>query len=69
MEFTDENIHVQCPNCSNQRLFDCGAASEGIIKIKCPCCKAVAVINLQHVSDSYKRKRLTAYKKIAANYI
>ena len=69
MEFTDEEIHVHCPNCSNQRLFDCGAASEGIIKIKCPCCKAVAVINLQHVSDSYKRKRLAAYKKIAAKCI
>ena len=69
MEYKDEEIHVHCPNCSNKRLFDCGAASEGIIKIKCPSCRTVAVINLQHVSESYKRKRLVAYKKAAASCV
>lgn len=62
---TDEDIHVHCPNCSNKRLFDCGLSSEGIIKIKCPCCKAVSVINLQHVTERQRRKKLKAYQKVA----
>ena len=69
VEFTDNEIHVKCPNCPNKRLFDCGATSEGIIKVKCPSCKEVAEISLQYVSLRYKRKRLAAYKKIAAKNI
>ena len=62
---TGEEIHVHCPNCSNKRLFDCGLSAEGIVKIKCPCCKEVSVINLQHVTRQQRRKRLEAYQKIA----
>ena len=69
MQFTDEEIHVHCPNCSNKRLFDCVASAEGIIKIKCPCCRIVSVINLQHVTEKQKNKRIAAYQKVAVNYI
>lgn len=63
METTKDSIQVHCPNCTNKRLFDCGAESEGIIRIKCPCCKAVSVINLQHVSEKRKRNRIVSYLK------
>ncbi|RDY32002.1 hypothetical protein [Lachnotalea glycerini] len=66
---TYEDIHVHCPNCSNKRLFDCGLFSEGIVRIKCPCCKAVSVINLQYVTERQRRKRFEAYQKIANNFI
>ena len=66
---TDDEIHVHCPNCSNKRLFDCGLNAEGIVRIKCPYCKAVSVINLQHVTERQRRKRLEAYQKIATNFI
>lgn len=66
VEYTDKEIHVKCPNCSNKRLFDCGATSEGIIRIKCPRCKKVAVVSLQHVSLNYIRKRMAAYKRISS---
>lgn len=55
MESTDEQIRVHCPNCLNKRLFDCGATSKGIIKIKCPCCKVVAVINLNMYIKAIKK--------------
>ena len=63
MEFTDEIIHVKCPNCFNKRLFDCGATSKGIIKIKCPCCKAVAVINLNIYIKAIKENDCQYTKK------
>lgn len=44
------DIHVHCPNCSNQRLFDIEAGAEGNIKIKCPKCKAVVFIQLHLVN-------------------
>lgn len=66
---TDKQIHVHCPNCSNKRLFDCGTEAEGIIKIKCPCCRAVSVINLKHVTEKQRRNRLAAYQRIAVNLI
>ena len=69
MSSADEEIHVHCPNCSNKRLFDCGAASKGIIRIKCSCCKSVSVINLQHVTEQQRRKRIVAYHRIATNFI
>lgn len=69
MRYTDEEIHVHCPNCSNKRLFDCRTGAEGIIKIKCPCCRSVSVINLQHVTEEQRKKRLAAYGRIAMNYI
>ena len=69
MGFIDEEIRVHCPNCSNKRLFDCGTEAEGIIKIKCPCCKAVSVINLQHVTKKQRTIRFAAYRKFAADLI
>jgi len=69
MVTTQDVVHVRCPNCSNRRLFDVGAASEGIIRIKCPNCRAVAVINLQYVTSEQRRKRLEAYCKVASNDI
>jgi len=69
MEYQEGEIHVLCPSCSNKRLFDCGTSAEGIIKIKCPCCREVSVINLQHVTQKQRMKRFAAYQEIAANYI
>ncbi|GEM_PF-2532897 len=69
VELAEEEIHVHCPFCSNKRLFDCGASAEGIIKIKCPCCRAVSVINLQYVTEKHRSRRIVAYKKAATNYI
>lgn len=69
MKSTDEEIHVHCPNCSNKRLFDCGLSAEGMVKIKCPCCRAVSIINLQHVTKQQRRKRLESYQRIANNFI
>ncbi|MHB8129265.1 MAG: hypothetical protein ACYDEX_09730 [Mobilitalea sp.] len=66
---TDDGIHVHCPRCSNKRLFDCGLEAEGIIRIKCPCCREVSVINLQHVTEEQKRKRFAAYKKNTEKFI
>jgi len=68
VELKEEEIHVNCQYCSNKRLFDCGASAEGIIKIKCPCCKAVSVINLKNVTENRRSRRIAAYQK-AANYI
>jgi len=69
MQVSEGEIHVHCPNCSNKRLFDCGASAEGIIKIKCPCCKIVSVINLQHVSERHRSKRITAYQYVSVSDI
>jgi len=69
MSFKDVEIHVHCPNCSNKRLFDCGVASEGIIRIKCPCCTEVSVINLKHVTEQQRQRRMVAYSRIATNFI
>ncbi len=69
MELTEEEIHVNCSYCSNKRLFDCGASAEGIIKIKCPCCKVVSVINLKHVTEKQRSRRIAAYQKAAENYM
>ena len=67
MDLKEEEIHVKCTYCSNKRLFDCGASAEGIIKIKCPCCKAVSVINLKKVSENRRSRRIAAYQKAAVN--
>ena len=40
-----EEVHVACPCCKNKRLFDADAETEGIIKIKCPICKAVVAVS------------------------
>lgn len=61
----DDEIHVHCPFCSNKRLFDTTESNEGIIKIKCPSCKVVAVINLTNISEAQKKKRLRAYQKVS----
>jgi len=46
-----EEIHIGCPCCKNKRLFDADPATEGIIKIKCPICKAVIAV-------SFHRKKI-----------
>lgn len=39
-------VHVGCPCCKNKRLFDANPeVVEGIIKIKCPICKAVITVS------------------------
>ena len=40
-----EEVHVACPCCKNKRLFDADPETEGIIKIKCPICKAVVAVS------------------------
>ena len=54
-----QEVHVACPCCKNKRLFDADldtegikrlfdadpTAVEGIIKIKCPICKAVVAVS------------------------
>ena len=40
-----EEIHIGCPCCKNKRLFDADPNTEGIIKIKCPTCKAVIAVS------------------------
>lgn len=41
-----QEVHVACPCCKNKRLFDADPeAVEGIIKIKCPICKAVVAVS------------------------
>lgn len=41
-----QEVHVACPCCKNKRLFDADpSAVEGIIKIKCPVCKAVVAVS------------------------
>lgn len=44
-----QDVKVHCPNCSNKRLFDCGSTAEGIVRIKCPVCRSVVVIDLRNV--------------------
>ena len=43
--FMREEVHVACPCCKNKRLFDADPETEGIIKIKCPICKAVVAVS------------------------
>ena len=38
-------IHIGCPCCKNKRLFDADSDTEGVIKIKCPVCKAVIAVS------------------------
>ena len=41
-----QEVHVACPCCKDKRLFDADpTAVEGIIKIKCPICKAVVAVS------------------------
>lgn len=61
---TEDDIHVHCPNCQNKRLFDTTQGAEGIVKIKCPKCKMVAVICLQNVNERRRMKRMKAYAKV-----
>lgn len=51
------DIHVHCPNCSNQRLFDIEAGAEGNVKIKCLKCKSVVYIQLHLVKKHGQLKR------------
>lgn len=54
-EFTREKtIPVPCHYCSNTRLFDCKESAQGVIEIKCPQCKVVSTIDLQHVNQRRK---------------
>ncbi len=41
----NEEVRVHCPCCKNRRLFDADPNTEGIIKIKCPICKAVVAVS------------------------
>jgi hypothetical protein len=47
----NKGIHVKCPvpGCNNRRLFDVFTTAQGIVEIKCNCCKKLAVIDLQRV--------------------
>lgn len=68
MEFKrDQDIRVHCPKCSFNRLFDCTTSAEGIIKIKCPSCKNILVINLQQVVMNRQKKRRNGYQKLSDN--
>lgn len=67
MEDMEYDIHVHCPHCKNKRLFDTTCGAEGIVKIKCPKCKAVAVISLQKVEECCRMKRMAAYAKVMNN--
>ena len=41
-----QEVHVACPCCKNKRLFDANPEQvEGIIKIKCPICRAVIAVS------------------------
>ena len=41
-----QEVHVACPCCKNKRLFDVNPEQvEGIIKIKCPICRAVIAVS------------------------
>ena len=45
-----QEVHVACPCCKNKRLFDADpTAVEGIIKIKCPICKAVVAVSFHQL--------------------
>ena len=43
-----KEIHIGCPCCKNKRLFDADPDTEGVIKIKCPICKAVIAVSFHH---------------------
>ncbi len=44
-----QEMHVGCPCCKNKRLFDADPAKTvGIIKIKCPICRAVVAVKFQN---------------------
>lgn len=43
-----DEVHVACPCCKNKRLFDADPTTEGIIKIKCPICRAVIAVSFHH---------------------
>lgn len=45
---TVDEVHVACPCCKNKRLFDADPTTEGIIKIKCPTCRAVIAVSFHH---------------------
>ena len=46
MQTIDSNeVHVAWPCCKNKRLFDADPSTEGIIKIKCPICRAVVAVS------------------------
>lgn len=40
--------HVRCPYCKNKRLFDVTKEGSGAVSIKCPICKNIVVIELEH---------------------
>lgn len=56
----NEEVRVHCPCCNNRRLFDADPNTEGIIKIKCPVCKAVVAV-------SFHAKRIRT-EQIGAHY-
>ena len=59
-----QEVHVACPCCKNKRLFDADpAAVEGIIKIKCPICKAVVAVSFHQ--KKVRTERIGAQATIA----
>ena len=42
-------------------------SAKAIIKIKCPCCKAVLTIDLEYVTEKRRSRRIVAYQKAAHN--
>ena len=58
----NQDIRVHCPKCSFKRLFDVAEPAGGIIKIKCPSCKAMLELDLEHISLLQQEKRLKGYK-------
>lgn len=57
-----EEIHIGCPCCKNKRLFDADPNTEGIIKIKCPICRAVIAVSF------HKRKIHTEHTEQIATH-
>ena len=44
-----QEMHVACPCCKNNRLFDANPEETvGIIKIKCPLCKSVIAVSFRN---------------------
>lgn len=53
-------VRVECPCCSNKRLFDIDNMGEAHIEIKCPICKGVIKIFLH--KNIFRTERIAAYK-------
>lgn len=51
----EDMIRVACPCCSNKRLFDAEAVSDGNLTIKCPRCHSVVCVSFHNYVMNSRR--------------